>query len=320
MKTQFRPVAAWVCVFVIAAWAPAARVYSQTPPKAIVLAWDGAVPAFVREMLRQGKLPNLAKMIEGGAFGDEVLPVFPSSTAPGFASLATGAPPRINGISGNRVPRGPRNQFTILDSSAGFNPALLRAETLWTVAERTGRKVVVTHVPFGGESSEHGVRFQGYAGITGREGVVSGRISKPQPAASWESLPASAAPPLEVTFTIGATTFFALLIDEPSDPQNGYDTLLVANSRDGSNIKTILKSAPAGPGGELFWSRPIEVKTNDGRDAKTYLRLFDLKRDGSDFFLLFTRPSREQILRDIGMTPDDVSDLLEDVDRRQDRP
>jgi hypothetical protein len=33
----------------------------------------------------------------------------------------------------------------------------------------------------------------------------------------------------------------------------------------------------------------------------------------------FTRPSREQILRDIGMTPDDVNHLLEDVDRRQDR-
>ena len=29
----------------------------------------------------------------------------------------------------------------------------------------------------------------------------------------------------------------------------------------------------------------------------------------------FTRPSREQILRDIGMTPDDVSELLENVDR-----
>ncbi len=32
----------------------------------------------------------------------------------------------------------------------------------------------------------------------------------------------------------------------------------------------------------------------------------------------FTRPSREQILRDIGMTPDDVNQLLEDVERRQD--
>ena len=33
----------------------------------------------------------------------------------------------------------------------------------------------------------------------------------------------------------------------------------------------------------------------------------------------FTRPSREQILRDIGMTPEDVNQLLEDVDRRQDQ-
>ena len=31
----------------------------------------------------------------------------------------------------------------------------------------------------------------------------------------------------------------------------------------------------------------------------------------------FTRPSREQILRDIGMTPDDVSDLLGHVEREQ---
>jgi hypothetical protein len=34
----------------------------------------------------------------------------------------------------------------------------------------------------------------------------------------------------------------------------------------------------------------------------------------------FTRPSREQILRDFGMTPDDVNHLLEKVDREQDEP
>jgi len=31
----------------------------------------------------------------------------------------------------------------------------------------------------------------------------------------------------------------------------------------------------------------------------------------------FIRPSREQILRDFGMTPDDVSDLLGHVDHEQ---
>ena len=60
-------------------------VVAQARTKAIVLAWDGTVPSFVREMLRADKLPHLAKLIEGGAFADDVRPGFPSKTAPGFS-------------------------------------------------------------------------------------------------------------------------------------------------------------------------------------------------------------------------------------------
>jgi len=52
-------------------------VFAQTPAKAIVLAWDGTVPSFVSEMLREGKLPNLAKLIREGAFADDVNPGSP---------------------------------------------------------------------------------------------------------------------------------------------------------------------------------------------------------------------------------------------------
>jgi predicted AlkP superfamily phosphohydrolase/phosphomutase len=271
------------------------RVQGETAQKAIVLAWDGAVPAFVHEMLRQGKLPNLAKLIEGGAFADEVMSVFPSLTAPGFASLWTGAPPRVSGISGNRVPRSPPSQFTILESAGGFNLALQRGETILTAAERAGRKVVSLHVPFGGEKSQSRVYFQGYDGIAGRDGVVHGRNAKPQAAASWRNLPASAARPLELTFTIGAATLFGLLIDDPADPHNGYDTLLMTSARDGREVKGLLKPGAAGPGGELLWSQPVTVNTGSGQGATTYLRLFDLKPDGSDFFLYYTRPVRQTI-------------------------
>src|ERR1051325_724820 len=96
-----------IAVFAVSCAAPQ-TVVAQAPAKAIVLAWDGTVPSFVREMLRDGKLPNLAKLIEGGAFADDVQAGFPAKTAPGFASLMTGAPPSITGISGNRVPRMPR--------------------------------------------------------------------------------------------------------------------------------------------------------------------------------------------------------------------
>src|SRR5262249_16768305 len=108
MKLLYSRVAATVSLLLLIAFSFPTPVSSQTPPtKAIVLAWDGAVPSFVHEMLRSGQLPNLEKLIAGGAFADDVIACFPSFTAPVFASLWTGAPPRITGISGNRVPRLP---------------------------------------------------------------------------------------------------------------------------------------------------------------------------------------------------------------------
>src|SRR5207249_91315 len=119
---------------------------------------DGAVPSFVSELLQQGRLPNLAKLIKGGTWADSVIPVLPSKTAPGFASLWTGALPRVTGISGNRVPRTPPSQYTILESSVAYNDGLLRAEPLWASAERAGLKVILAHASFGGEKSERAVR------------------------------------------------------------------------------------------------------------------------------------------------------------------
>ncbi|HYA28517.1 MAG TPA: alkaline phosphatase family protein, partial [Acidobacteriota bacterium] len=66
------------------------RIEAQSAQKAIVMGWDGTVSAFVQQLLHAGKLPNLAKLIEDGAFADNVVTVFPSKTASGFASLMTG--------------------------------------------------------------------------------------------------------------------------------------------------------------------------------------------------------------------------------------
>lgn len=273
-------------------------VAGQSPSRAIVLAWDGAVPAFVQELLREGKLPNLASLIEGGAFADDVKPGFPSKTAPGFASLITGAPPNVTGITGNQVPRAPRDQFTILESLAGFSAAPLRAETIWTAAGRAGKKAIVSHIPtFAGERAENAIRFSGYDLIAGRDGIVTNRNFQTDAIQPWDNSPASDATPIEVSFTVGASKFFGLLLDDPADAQAGYDTLLIASSRDGNQIMTKLKPAAPGIGGELFWSEPVTVKTTGNQDARVYFRLFDVKADGSDLFLYFTRPVRDLPLR-----------------------
>ena len=298
MRNCLRKIAFLACA-IFAAAIPGAT-HGQTA-KAIVLAWDGTVPTFVDELTRQGKLPNLAKLIAGGAFADDVRPGFPSKTAPGFASLMTGAPPRVTGISGNRVPREPRAEYTILDSMAGFSAAPLLAEPIWAAARRAGKKVVISHIPsFAAENSEGTVRLYGYDTITGRDGIVTPRLSKPQPAASWDKLPASDAPALEISFAVAASKFFGLLVDDPADEQIGYDTMLLTRSRNAEDIEVKIKSAAAGATGELFWSGPVEVKTTGERSASVYFRLFELRGDGSDFFLYFTRPARAMV------TPEDA--------------
>ena len=284
-------------LFIILFVLPSA-VAGESATRAIVLAWDGTVPAFVHELLRDGKLPNLAKLIEGGAFADDVKPGFPSKTAPGFASLITGAPPSVTGISGNQVPRAPRDQYTILESLAGFSAAPLRAEPIWSAARRAGKKAIVSHIPtFAGELAEDTVRFSGYVLTAGRDGIVTNRNFQSETTEAWNNSPASDAAPIEVGFTIGESKFFGLLIDDPADTQAGYDTLVIASSRDGNQIKAKLKPAPPGIGGELFWSEPVAVKTAGNQDARLYFRLFDLKPDGSDLFLYFTRPVRDLPIR-----------------------
>ena len=278
----------------------APQVAAQAATKAIVMAWDGTMPSFVKEMLRDGKLPNLAKLIAGGAFAEDVMAGFPSKTAPGFASLMTGAPARVTGISGNRVPRAPRGQFTILDSLAGFSGAPLRAEPIWATAQRGGKKSVVSHIPtFANERSEDVMRFSGYDLIAGRDGIVTRRAVKSETNPPWQNPPASDAPPIEFEFAVGETQFLGLLIDDPNDPQTGYDTAAIATSRNGQEVKTRLKPAQPSPGGELFWSSPIAVKAAGNVEARIYLRLFDLKADGSDFFIYYTRP-----MRDLEVKPD----------------
>ncbi len=266
---------------------------AQKAQKAMVLAWDGTVPSFVEALIKQGKLPNLARLIEGGAFADDVLAEFPSKTAPGFASLMTGAPPPVTGITGNRVPRAPRGQFTILDSAAGFAEAPLLAEPIWSAAERAGKKVIISHIPaFAGELADRAVRFSGYTLTAGRDGIVTRRSIQSE-APEWSDSPPSNAPPIEIAFTVGETRFYGLLIDDPADDQAGYDTLVIAGRRDGGAIEARLKAAPAGPAGEFFWSEPVAVKTGANQDARIFFRLFDLRPDGSDFFLYHTRPARD---------------------------
>jgi predicted AlkP superfamily phosphohydrolase/phosphomutase len=216
----------------------------------------------------------------------------PSKTAVGFASLWTGAPPRVTGISGNRIPRTPAHQYTILESALGFSGAALRAEPLWNTAARAGLRVIALHAPLSGDKTAEGIYVQGYNRSLIHDGVIDSRKVRPKIAKDWQNLPPSNQAHLEIAFSIAASSFFGLLIDDPGDPAVGYDTLLVTSARDGLAVKTRLKSGLAKDTGTILWSGGVDVKTSDAL-ATSYLRLFELKNDGRDYLLYFTAPSRD---------------------------
>ncbi|MGH7843843.1 MAG: alkaline phosphatase family protein [Candidatus Binatia bacterium] len=278
-------------------------VTAQPRTRAVIVSWDGAHARQINELLRAGKLPNLARLIAGGVFADSVMTAFPAETAPGFASLWTGADPRTTEISGNLVPRTPKSAHTILQSVSGFSSAALAAEPLWRSAARSGYRTVVlqaTHAwPFDSytadgtraQGSGNLILFEGFAGAMGQDGVVTGREVRPMPANGWKNIPPSAAEPREIAFAVGNATLYGLLIDDPADAANGYDTMMISQEKDGRQIKAALKSAIPEAGNLDPWSSTLELK--DMKGAGVRLRLFDLKPDGSNYLLYFTRPMRE---------------------------
>jgi predicted AlkP superfamily pyrophosphatase or phosphodiesterase len=71
-----------------------------------VLALDGVSRDLLYDMLRRGKLPNLATLLGGDRlehayFDDTLLSTLPSSTMAAWVTVFTGVPPAQHGVTGN---------------------------------------------------------------------------------------------------------------------------------------------------------------------------------------------------------------------------
>ena len=113
--------------------------------KMIVVGIDGFDPAHAKYMLDQGKMPNLAKLIEKGSSREDLvlLGCMPTVTPPMWTTLATGATARVHGITGffNQHPTKLETVVYALDSR------MCKAEPLWNVFAESGKKTLVWHWP-----------------------------------------------------------------------------------------------------------------------------------------------------------------------------
>jgi predicted AlkP superfamily phosphohydrolase/phosphomutase len=92
----------------------------------------------------EGKLPNLRRLMERGAYGFSV-PAFPSHTPTNFATLLTGAYPERHGIADGAMHI--EGRPLARPAVGGFSSAARRVPALWSLLSEAGWTAVVLSVP-----------------------------------------------------------------------------------------------------------------------------------------------------------------------------
>ena len=120
----------------------------------LFLGIDGMIASVTRDLARQGALPHIAALIGKGVWFSHCRPAFPSITPTCWATLATGCPPSVHGVTGQHV----HLPGTPFDATAnGYRSELCQAERFWDVAARLGKRAWVAHYPTSGPPRHEGI-------------------------------------------------------------------------------------------------------------------------------------------------------------------
>ena len=102
----------------------------------VVVCIDGGDPAYLRQFLADGSIPNIARFMQQG-FSVVADGTVPSFTCPNNMSIITGTPASRHGISGNYYLDVKTGEAVVMTG-----PELLRGDTIITRFAEAGAKVV----------------------------------------------------------------------------------------------------------------------------------------------------------------------------------
>lgn len=300
-----------VVILLMAAAFVGIRLLPPGKPPALKLYWfipDGmrADPGLftVFQWAKEGKLPNINKLIERGSYGYSY-PNFPSHTPTNFATLLTGTYPEVHGVND-----GPMHAIGYsLDKVAvpGFRSVAKKVAPIWKTLEEAGLKVELISIP-GSTPPEvnKGVVLRGRWGGWGadftalnfetkgnlEQRIKQGRAARlfyfgPQltqyadavNAHGWESSPVSFSTPKEVSMEGWGAPVYARFVDSTDNGAVDYDS--VALSLDKKNYFATLRQ------GEWSDWTPITLKWKTETqtvDVPTYMKVAVIKVGPDDFF------------------------------------
>ncbi|MGN6581900.1 MAG: phosphonoacetate hydrolase [Bordetella sp.] len=113
------------------------RTYRFPDKPVVVICLDGSEPAYIEQAVRDGRAPNLARLLSTGT-NRIAQCVIPSFTNPNNLSILTGRPPKVHGIAGNYFYDRTTGE-EIMMNDARF----LRAPTIFQAFFDAGAKVAV---------------------------------------------------------------------------------------------------------------------------------------------------------------------------------
>ncbi len=115
--------------------------------KLLLLGVDGMDPRFTRRLVNEGKMPNFKKLMDMGSCREDLmmLGANPTITPPMWATLATGAYPMTHGIMDYNLSAENDKDITL----GAFSSVFLKAEPLFNVTAKAGKKTLVMHWPGG---------------------------------------------------------------------------------------------------------------------------------------------------------------------------
>jgi len=147
----------------------------ERPPTLVYITWDGTQGVLVDRLLAEGRMPNLQRLMDSGAYVPRTIGNWPSITPAGHAAVYTGAYSSVNGISTNmpdvlteeEAGGEPETRYGPVTAygPSPFSAENLLVEPIWVTAARDGRTttaVSVTHAsPFEMYTTDDYVSSQG---------------------------------------------------------------------------------------------------------------------------------------------------------------